>query len=82
MKQINCIDLQFCTDGVVQIVAFVGGVAQFSEVVCLGLLHVGQVNAEVFGRKAVETSGTTPPSNTVSHPQQHCCGNRKSRFPH
>jgi hypothetical protein len=40
------------------------------------------MNAEVSGRKVVETSGTTPPSNTASHSQQHCCSNRKSRFPH
>ena len=37
------------------------------------------MNAEIFGRKVVETSGTTP---TASHPEQHCCGNGKSRFLH
>ena len=42
-----------------------GGVVR-CEVLCLGLLHVGQMNAEVFGRKAVETPGTTSPSITSS----------------
>jgi hypothetical protein len=59
-----------------------GGVVQCSKVLCLGLLHVGQMNAEVFGRKDVETSVTTPPSNTAPHPPKHCCGNCKSCFPH
>lgn len=86
MKQITCIDWQFSTDDVVQLLAFGwvvgGGVVQRSKVLCVGLLNVVQMNAKVFGRKAVETSGTTPPSNTASHAQQHSCGNYKSRFPH